>query len=115
MRGTVLGILIVAGLVAVAMGAIPGRPEVYAGRVDAQQLAATDSRMIVESTVVEGRYQQVLVVDPRRSTMAVYHVELTSGNVELCCVRNISWDLQMQYFNGKNPLPPEIQTLLEQR
>jgi len=27
----------------------------------------------------------------------------------------MTWDLQMQYFNGKNPLPPEIQSLLEQR
>ena len=28
---------------------------------------------------------------------------------------NLTVGVQMQYFNGKNPLPPEIQSLLEQR
>ncbi len=109
MRSTVLGIVLVAGLVAVAMGAMPV--------IDPQgttpgRTAAVDNQMIVESTVVDGRYQQVLVLDPRQSTLAVYHVELATGGVELMCVRNITWDLQMTYFNGKNPLPPEIQSLL---
>jgi len=111
MRGSVLGILMVAGLVAVAMGAMPSGAEPYTGG----PTAAGDAQMIVQSTVVDGSYQQVVVVDPRRNTLAVYHVDLASGSVELRAVRNISWDLQMTHFNGKHPLPPEIQALLEQR
>jgi hypothetical protein len=45
--------------------------------------------------------------------MSVYHVELSSGNVELRCVRNIHWDLQMMYFNGKSPLPQEILSMIQ--
>ena len=69
----------------------------------------------VESTVVEGRYQQVVVVDPTQKTLVVYHVELSTGAVELCSVRNITWDLQMTHYNGKSPLPSEIQSILEHR
>lgn len=114
MRSTLFGILVVTGLVAAATGALPARPQIP-GQPGEAQSGLAESQLVVQSTVVEGRYQQLVVVDPRKSTLAVYHVDLASGNVELCCVRNISWDLQMTYFNGKNPLPPEIQSLLEHR
>ena len=115
MRGTVLGILLVAGLIVTAMGAIPAHSDVAPHGAIPGRIAVPNNQMIVESTVVEGRYQQVVVVDPRQNTLAVYHVELVSGNVELRCVRNITWDLQMTHFNGKKPLPSEIQSLLERR
>lgn len=115
MRGTVLGIVLVAGLVAVAVGAMPLPAQVTPPGVIVGQEAAASSQMIVESTVVEGRYQQVVVVDPRQKTLAVYHVELSTGAVELRSVRNITWDLQITHYNGKNPLPSEIQTILEHR
>lgn len=79
------------------------------------RIATADSQMIVEATVVEGRYQQIVVVDPKQKTFAVYHVELSTGAVELRSVRNITWDLQITHYNGKNPLPSEIQSILEHR
>jgi hypothetical protein len=115
MRITVFGIVLVAGLVAVAMGAMPSPPQVGPPGVTMGQNATASSQMIVESTVVEGRYQQVVVVDPALKTLVVYHVELSTGAVELCSVRNITWDLQMTHYNGKNPLPSEIQSILEHR
>jgi hypothetical protein len=112
MRGTVLGILLFAGLVVIAMGAIPAHSQVAPQGATAERIAVADNQMIVESTVVDGRYQQVLVLDPRQNTFAVYHVELSTGNIELRCVRRITWDLQMTHFNGKKPLPSEIQSIL---
>jgi hypothetical protein len=62
--------------------------------------------------VVEGRYQQVVVIDPLQRCMAVYHVRLDSGQIELKSVRNIQWDLQLLEFNGVRPLPQEIQSVV---
>ncbi len=109
MRNTVLGIVLVAGLVAVAMRAMPV-PDPRGAAPG--ETAAADDQMIVASTVVEGRYQQLVVLDPKQKSFAVYHVELSTGIIELCSERNITWDLQMTHYNGKNPLPSEIQSLL---
>jgi hypothetical protein len=62
--------------------------------------------------VVEGRFQQVTVIDPHHRSMAVYHIRLDSGQIELKSVRNIQWDLQLIDFNGQRPLPQEIQSVL---
>lgn len=115
MRSTVLGIVLVAGLVAVAMGAMPSSAQTTPPGVTLGRSATASSQMIVESTVVAGNYQQVVVVDPKQKTLAVYHVELATGAVELRSVRNITWDLQLTHYNGKNPLPSEIQSILEHR
>jgi hypothetical protein len=47
--------------------------------------------------------------------MCVYHIEKASGKIAMKGVRNINWDLQLTYYNNDNPLPREIQALLEQR
>ena len=44
-----------------------------------------------------------------------YHVDLTTGMIEFRAERNVTWDLQMTHYNGKKPLPSEIQSLLEHR
>ncbi|MCS7238379.1 MAG: hypothetical protein NZ899_08920 [Thermoguttaceae bacterium] len=64
------------------------------------------------ATTVEGRYQQVVVIDPVQRALAVYHVKLDSGQIELKSVRNIHWDLQLIEFNGQRPLPQEIQSVV---
>ncbi len=115
MRTTVLGIALVAVLVAVAMGAMPSAGQLPPPAVTPAQNATATNQMIVVSTVVEGRYQQVVVVDPAQKALAVYHVDLASGEVKLLSERNITWDLQMTHYNGTNPLPSEIQSLLEHR
>ena len=111
MRSTLLGIALVAVLVAAAMGTMPAQSQVPPqGR-----FADANDQMIVVSSVVEDRYQQVVVLSPKHNSFAVYHVELATGNVELKCVRKITWDLQIDSFNGKKPLPSEIQSILEHR
>jgi hypothetical protein len=115
MRSTVLGVVLVAGLVAVAMGAMPAHSQVAPQGATPGQVAAADDQMIVASTVVEGRYQQLVVLDPNQKSLAVYHVDLSTDTIELRSVRNITWDLQMTHYNGKKPLPSEIQSILEHR
>lgn len=64
------------------------------------------------ATNVEGRYQQLILVDPVQRAIAVYHVKLDSGQIELKSVRNVNWDLQLVEFNGQRPLPQEIQSVV---
>jgi hypothetical protein len=55
------------------------------------------------------------LIDPATRTMAVYHIDTSSGEIALKSVRNVNFDLQMMEFNGKSPLPNEIRAILEQR
>jgi hypothetical protein len=114
MRKAVLGALIGAGLVIVAAAAAPERSDVLGPRAAAPSVAV-GGELLALSTTVGDKYQQLTVIDPKAKVISVYHVELATGSVKLCCVRNIHWDLQMMHFNGDNPLPREIQSLLEPR
>ena len=115
MRTALLGALIGAGLAIVAVGATPDSGERFAQRSGCQPAAGPERGLIALSVTVDDRYQQVTVVDPGLRAMSVYHVELASGEVELRCVRDIRWDLQMEHYNGKGLLPPEIRSMLHAR
>ena len=80
------------------------------GRVHSQTSAsplAVDGVQVVSSMLPTG-IQQIVVMEPRAKTMAVYHVEPTQGKIQLKSVRNLHWDLQMEQFNGQSPLPSEL-------
>jgi hypothetical protein len=113
MRTVMLGSLVVAGLVLAAMGMEPNRNVVFAQRSTSVQPALPEGQLIALSTTVGEQYQQLSVIDPKSRVLAIYHVDLKSGEVALCSVRNIHWDLQMDSFNTKTPLPQEVQSLLE--
>ena len=74
-----------------------------------------DQQVIALSTEVDERRTQLTIIDPQTRAMVVYHVDKPSGEVSLRSVRNFHWDLQMDEFNGKNPLPREIRSLLQTR
>jgi len=114
MRKAILGALLGAGLLMVAAGAAPQGNEPPGPRTASPAIAAGGDLIAVSATVGD-KYQQLTVIDPKARVISVYHVELASGNVKLCCVRNIRWDLQMMHYNGDSPLPREIQSLLEPR
>jgi hypothetical protein len=115
MRTMALWGLVAAVLVTAAVGAMPQRGGAIPQRPGLHLPIGTDGGLIALSAVVEGKHQQVTIVDPTRHVMTVYHVDLASGNVKLCCVRNFHWDMQMLQHNGESPLPREIQSLLEPR
>jgi hypothetical protein len=71
---------------------------------------------LIALTVAAGEHrQQVTVIDPDLRVVGVYHIDLATGEIVLKSVRNIHWDLQLGVFNGTNPLPREVQALLEQK
>ena len=115
MRTAMLGGLIGAGLAIAAVGAAPDHPAWLAEPSTPRQAAMPAGELIALSTSVGDRYQQVTVIDPKLRALSVYHVELASGDVQLRCVRDIRWDLQMEYYNGKGLLPSEIRLMLESR
>ena len=114
MRAVVLGFLVVAGLVIGAAAGAPERHEGGAQRVPPHELQSTlaNADMIAVSANVGDKYQQLTVIDPKLRVMSVYHIEFATGRIALRSVRNFHFDLQMKQFNGKDPLPEEIETLL---
>lgn len=57
----------------------------------------------------------VTVVDPELGSLAVYHVDKVSGDIELRSVRKIEWDLVLEEYNGckTSPHPAEIRSMLK--
>jgi hypothetical protein len=69
--------------------------------------------IVMSSPLAEG--QQLTVIDPATRVVCIYHVSAKTGEISLKSIRNITWDLRMTQFNGVNPLPEEIRSLVEQR
>ncbi len=68
-----------------------------------------DAQMV--STLLPNGVQQLVVFDPQQKTLAVYHVEPTTGKIQIKSVRQIRVDLSMIEFNATEPLPSEMQLL----
>lgn len=118
MRTAVLGFLVVIGLVVVAAGAGGfDRNEVPPQRVPLSQLQSTlaNADMLVASSNVENKYQQIVLIDPKQRVISVYHVEFATGAIALRSVRSFQYDQKLMQYNGKDPLPDDIKTLLSPR
>ena len=62
----------------------------------------------------DGDPNQILVaIDRETRHAAVYHVESTSGTLTLRSTRNLSWDLLVDDFNGREPSPTALKNMLE--
>ncbi|MHC2067832.1 hypothetical protein ACYFX5_10200 [Bremerella sp. T1] len=72
------------------------------------------SGLVVHNMPCESGGQFMVMVDPETRVLAVYHVEGNGGKVSLKSVRNLQWDLLIEEFNGGEPSPREIRTLLNQ-
>lgn len=115
MRRALLGLT--AGVV---LAGLLGAGWVCTSSAQAQRLASAPTSemapgLIALASEVDERHQQVTLIDPHARSMVVYHIDKSTGEVALRSVRNIHWDLQMDEFNGKTPLPREIRSLLERR
>lgn len=65
-------------------------------------------RLEVVSSMLPSGVQQIVVVDSQNRAMAIYHVDPAQGKLVLRSVRNLSWDLSMEQFNGQAPLPSDL-------
>jgi hypothetical protein len=62
----------------------------------------------------DGDPNQLLVaIDRETRHAAVYHVDVTNGTLTLRSTRNLSWDLLVDDFNGRDPSPSALKNMLE--
>ena len=61
------------------------------------RMAATADMIVLSSDLGDGS-QQLVLVDPRLKSMAVYHLSRGTGQILLKSVRNLGSDLQMDDF-----------------
>jgi hypothetical protein len=119
MRSTVWGGVLGAGLMLVLWGLVTWQPAL-AQRPGAGVAASTNAsgqfgpsgEMIALSFDAGGGRQHITLIDPRTAMMSVYGIDPTTGEIALRSVRNVRWDLQMDEYNGTNPSPREIRSLL---
>ncbi|MBN2295150.1 MAG: hypothetical protein JXM70_22160 [Pirellulales bacterium] len=114
MKTILLGALAGALVVATGLIAFPENGEAQVRPPYVQRPAGSNDGLIALSETVDGRYQQVTVIDPLSHSMCVYHIDFTSGEIALRSVRKIHWDMQMTDFNGTKPLASEVKTLSQQ-
>ncbi len=119
MKRAIVGLMVGAGVVTLAVSLLDHRSQVMAQHVvpysqSSPQPIGGDELIAVPSPMGE-KGQMLTVLDPRQQTMGVYWIEAATGKITLRSVRNIRYDLQMTDFNGDNPLPREIRLQLEQR
>lgn len=72
--------------------------------------ASSGDVQVLTALLADGT-QQVVVVDTRQQSMAVYHVKGATGKIELKSVRKIFMDLAIEQFNASEPLPSEMRLL----
>ncbi|MBL9125740.1 MAG: hypothetical protein JNG90_19020 [Planctomycetaceae bacterium] len=110
--------LVAAGFTAWAQPGGPVRPTGGAAAVQTtgpgQVQRDEQSGMLALAAPAGDNRQLVTVIDPRTKVMTVYHIELSTGTIELKNARKIEWDLQMVEFNGTNPLPQDIRRKIDQ-
>jgi hypothetical protein len=75
-------------------------------------LAEDMKGLFVSTSPIDSGRQMLLVIDPERQVLAVYHIETASGEVSLQSTRALGYDLQLEDFNAKEPKPAAIKKML---
>ena len=68
--------------------------------------------LFVSTSPIDAGRQMLLVIDPERQVLAVYHIENVSGEVSLRSTRALGYDLQLEDFNAEDPKPAAIKKML---
>jgi hypothetical protein len=103
--GAALGLAVLWMLVGRESFVFAQRPQAY----------EASTELIALPTPIDNTRQQLTIIEPRTHVLSVYHLDLATGSVTLKSVRNLSWDLQIDEFNGTKPLPREIRAQLQPR
>jgi hypothetical protein len=117
MRTAVLGLMVTVGLVFLVAGVCAQRNPVFAqfpADLPTYQTQKND-KLIAFSVPAGETRQQITLIDPAARSMSVYHIDTDTGAITLKSVRRFHWDLEMEEFNGVEPTPREIRSLIEQR
>lgn len=107
-----LGLLLGTGLVLVAWGDPPRDRPTHVSKPDVTSLVDAGKGLALCVSTGENR-QLITLIDQETKVMSVYQITLSTGEIELKSVRNLTWDLQMSEYNGVSPLPRDIRTMLQ--
>ena len=110
MKHAVVGVLLGLGTMLTLAGWLGPMERVYA-----QPSSHSTNQDLITLVSSDEDGQQLMLIDPRMWVMAVYHIDRGSGGIVLKSVRNFRWDLQLLEFNGAQPLPKEIRSMVENR
>jgi hypothetical protein len=108
MRVAVLGLVVVAGLVASWLATAVLPTAARAERLTAAEVSAAGLQ--THCLALGEQRQQVVVVDPQMRVIGTYQID-ANGEIALKSVRNIHWDLQMTEFNTASPLPRDVRAM----
>jgi len=63
---------------------------------------------MMASALLSNGFQQIAIFEQTKQTLAVYHINPTSGDIQLKSVRKIEADFFLQEFNLSEPTPSTI-------
>jgi hypothetical protein len=63
---------------------------------------------MMASSILPNNVQQIAIYDQPKQTMAVYHIDPSSGEIQLKSVRKLDADFGLQEFNLNEPTPTTI-------
>ena len=97
------------GLVLTGAGLVwlaTGLTSLHSQTASSSPMATDDGGLQMVSTNLPTGTQQIVVMDPKQKTMAVYQID--QGKIQLRSVRSLVYDLRLEVFNGQAPLPSEL-------
>ncbi len=112
MRVVVVATMVVLGWLA---GSCLGVPAVGGVPTAAPVTASASPGLVTIASPPQDGLQMFTVVDPATRAMAVYHVDLKSGQTTLMSVRNLQWDLQLEDYNSVAPKAREVRIQVQGR
>ena len=69
---------------------------------------SSNATHLMSSATLSNGFQQIVLVDPAKQTMAVYHIDPSRGEIHLKSVRKIDADFSIEEFNATEPTPTAI-------
>ena len=112
---TLVGLAVLGGLGLIMMLATEVVRPVYGQIIPSDRFPGKtqDTGDLVVMTQAMESGEQVVLVDKQARVMAVYHIGVSSGKIQLRSVRNFRWDLLLDVFNETAPLPQDIRGQVE--
>lgn len=76
--------------------------------------ATANEAMLMHSGHSSSGANQIVLVDSAKRVMAVYVIAPDTGIIQLKSVRNLGADFQLEEFNGSDPSPAKVRSILNQ-
>ena len=85
-----------------------GIPQASGVHVVGPSTSSATATHLMSSASLSNGFQQLVIVDPAKLTLAVYHIEPSRGDIQLKSVRKIDADFSLEEFNLSEPTPSTI-------